>query len=110
MVGVGAIVAGVEWALSLRRIAALMLWSCASAAPVFSTDGALAQEPVRRPQILMLYSSDSLLPASEAATLGFAGAVQAGAFGRPTVFTEFLDADRFPAPEHQARMLRFLQE
>jgi hypothetical protein len=57
----------------------------------------------------MLFSGDSLLPASEEIMRGFSGAVQAGTVSRPTVFTEFLDADRFPGAENQGRMLRLLQ-
>src|SRR4030095_4445105 len=110
MVGVGTMVAGVGVGLSLRRIAALIVSICACAAPAFSPDGAVAQEPIHRPQILILYSGDSLVPASEAVTLGFNGAVQAGVSGHPTAFTEFLDAALFPGPDHQARRLTFLQE
>ena len=72
-------------------------------------DGAEAQEPTHRLQFLVLHSGDSLRLAGEEIMRGFNGAIQGGISNRPTVFTEYLDADRFPGPENQGRMLTFLQ-
>src|SRR5882724_5369983 len=102
-------VAGIGRSPRLHRLAALGVSACLSGWLTFTSSDAAAQDPTHRLQILMLHSSDSLLPASEEIMRGFNGAMQVDGSNRPTVFTEFLDADRFPGPEDQARILKFLQ-
>ncbi|WP_290736749.1 ATP-binding protein [Amaricoccus sp.] len=90
----------------LRRAAievalALALWAVASAAPAEET-------PVRR--ILIVYQHDSLLPANIEAASGIEAALAAGLGTRRETFTEYLDLDRFPGPEHRARLVEMLAE
>ena len=85
MVGVRAVMSAVTWSERLRRIAALMVSICASAGPAFTPDGAVAQEPDHRLQILMLYSSDSLLPSADHSKHGFRRRWKPAHSGRPTV-------------------------
>jgi len=109
MLGVGRMSAGVDSGWSLHRIAVFAAVACVCAWPAFTCCGAEAQEPAHRLQFLVLHSGDSLRLAGEEIMRGFNGAIQGGISNRPTVFTEYLDADRFPGPENQGRMLTFLQ-
>lgn len=61
-------------------------------------------------RVLMLFSNDSLLPASNALGASVQASLKAGDPNRVEVFTEFLDADRFPGPEHAARMAALFRE
>jgi hypothetical protein len=58
----------------------------------------------------MLFSNDSLLPASNALGASLQASLKAAAPDRVEVFTEFLDADRFPGPAHEARMESLLRD
>jgi hypothetical protein len=59
---------------------------------------------------LMLFSNDSLLPAGNAISWSFRTSLEAMSPERVEIFTEFLDADRFPGPAHAARMESLLRE
>jgi PAS domain S-box-containing protein len=60
--------------------------------------------------VLMLFSNDSLLPADNAVSSSFRWSLQAESPDRVEIFTEFLNADRFPGPAHEARMESLLRE
>jgi hypothetical protein len=72
---------------------------------LFAADGAGA-EPKR---VLMLFSNDSLLPAGDAIHSSFRRSLEEDS-GRFEIFTEYLDADRFPGPAHESRMEALLRE
>jgi hypothetical protein len=57
-------------------------------------------------RVLMLFSNDSLLPAGNAISSSFRSSLDAENPDRFEVFTEFLDADRFPGRAHEALGLR----
>jgi PAS domain S-box-containing protein len=59
---------------------------------------------------LMLFSNDSLLPAGNAISSSFQRTLEAESSDRVEIFTEFLDADRFPGPAQAARMESLLRE
>src|SRR5690606_216592 len=59
---------------------------------------------------LMLFSNDSLLPAGNAIVSSFQRTLQTGGPERVEIFTEFLDADRFPGPAHATRMESLLRD
>jgi hypothetical protein len=71
-----------------------------------ATSGAAAETK----RVLMLFSNDSLLPASNALGASLQASLKAAAPDRVEVFTEFLDADRFPGPAHEARMESLLRD
>ena len=71
-----------------------------------ATNGAAADTK----RILMLFSNDSLLPAGNAVASNFQRTLEAGSPERVEIFTEFLDADRFPGPAHAARMESLLRD
>ena len=71
-----------------------------------ATSGAAAETK----RVLMLFSNDSLLPAGDAISSSFRSSLQAENPDRVEVFTEFLDADRFPGPAHEARMELLLRD
>lgn len=90
--------------MRLRAVA----WLLTFALPTLVWASGAAAEPVR---VLMLFSNDSLLPAG--ATLGdsFRNAIESESGGREVdIFTEFLDADRFPEAAHAARMASLLRD
>ena len=58
----------------------------------------------------MLFSNDSLLPAGNALGSSFQRTLEAENPDRVEIFTEFLDADRFPGPAHEARMESLLRD
>jgi hypothetical protein len=55
-------------------------------------------------RVLMLFSNDSLLPAGNAVASNFQRTLETNNPDRVEIFTEFLDADRFPGSAHEARM------
>ena len=59
--------------------------------------------------VLMLFSNDSLLPAGNALGSSFQRTLEAENPDRVEIFTEFLDADRFPGPAHEARIASLLR-
>jgi PAS domain S-box-containing protein len=60
--------------------------------------------------VLMLFSDDSLLPANNAIASSFQGRLQADDPQGVEIFTEFLDAGRFPGPAHEAAMEALLRD
>jgi hypothetical protein len=73
---------------------------------VIVTNGAAAETK----NVLMLFSNDSLLPAGNAISSSFRSRLESENRDGVEVFTEFLDADRFPGPAHQARMESLLRD
>jgi hypothetical protein len=61
-------------------------------------------------RVLMLFSNDSLLPAGNALGSRFQRTLEAENPDRVEIFTEFLDADRFPGPAHEARIASLLRD
>jgi PAS domain S-box-containing protein len=61
-------------------------------------------------RLLMLFSNDSLLPAGNTLGSSLARTLRADSPDRVDIFTEFLDAERFPEPAHEARMESLLRE
>ncbi len=100
----------VTWSERLRRIAALMVSICASAGSALMPDSAMAQGTDHRLHVLMLFSNDSLLSANQLLSNGIQKTLEAGAPGRLEYFPEGLDLVRFPAPEHEARLVGFIHE
>jgi signal transduction histidine kinase len=103
-------VADVRRSGGLCHIAALTISACIFAAPILCPSGAVGQEPTLGAHLVVLDSAQSLLPAGEAIRRGFSSALQASALDRATIFSEYLDDDRFPGRQHQANAFRFLQE
>jgi PAS domain S-box-containing protein len=60
--------------------------------------------------VLMLHSSQALLPAMTVLGSSTRATLDAEAPGRVEIFPEFLDAVRFPGAEHEARMVALLRE
>jgi len=87
-----------------RPLAALVLCVCALA----GTARAPAQDSDDRQHILMLFSNETHMPASEAVFEGFRNALPTEFSDRRVLFSEYLDAGRFPGAT-QERMLAFLQ-
>jgi hypothetical protein len=83
--------------LRLLSFAISMLFATSSAA-------------VETKRVLMLFSNDSLLPAGNAISSSFQRTLEAETPDRVEIFTEFLDADRFPGPAHAARMESLLRD
>jgi PAS domain S-box-containing protein len=73
---------------------------------LLATDGAAAETK----RVLMLFSSESLLPASNTLGTSLQTSLEAEDPNRVEIFTEFLDADRFPGPAQEARMESLLRE
>jgi PAS domain S-box-containing protein len=71
-----------------------------------AANGAAAQTK----RVLMLFSNDSLLPAGNAVTSSFQRSLEAADPDGVEIFTEFLDADRFPGPAHEARIASLLRD
>ena len=63
---------------------------------LLATSGAAADTK----RVLMLFSNDSLLPAGNAISSSFRRNLDSDSPARVEIFTEFLDADRFPGPAH----------
>jgi hypothetical protein len=61
-------------------------------------------------RVLMLFSNDSLLPAGNAVSSGLRSSLEAENPDRFEVFTEFLDADRFPGQAQETRMESLLRD
>ena len=89
----------------LRRGAAP--WLIAVAILTLLATSAAAADTKR---VLMLFSNDSLLPAGDAISSSFRSSLEAESPDRVEIFTEFLDADRFPGPAHEARMELLLRD
>ena len=73
---------------------------------LLATSGAAAETK----RVLILSSNDSLLPAANAITSNFQKRLQADDPQGLEIFTEFLDADRFPGPVHETRMESLLRD
>jgi PAS domain S-box-containing protein len=73
---------------------------------LLASDGAAAATK----RVLMLFSNESLLPAGNALGTSLQTSLEAEDPNRIEIFTEFLDADRFPGPAHEARMESLLRE
>jgi hypothetical protein len=71
-----------------------------------ATSGAAAETK----RVLMLFSNDSLLPAGNTISSSFQKSLEAERRDRVEIFTEVLDADRFPGAAHAARMESVLRE
>ena len=84
----------VPWLISIAVLAAI------------ATKGAAADTK----RVLMLFSNDSLLPAGNAVVSNFQRTLEADSPDRVEIFTEFLDADRFPGPVHETRMESLLRD
>ena len=89
----------------LRRGAAP--WLIAVAILTLLATSAAAAETKR---VLMLFSNDSLLPAGDVISSSFRKSLEAESPDRVEIFTEFLDADRFPGPAHETRMESLLRD
>lgn len=72
---------------------------------------ATAQAPEEKPlpRVLLLYSDDRLLPAGLRFDTGFRDALGQGLDERYELFTEFLNADRFPDEARQEAMAEALR-
>jgi PAS domain S-box-containing protein len=73
---------------------------------LFATSSAAAETK----RVLMLFSNDSLLPAGNAISSSFRRTLEAENPDGVEIFTEFLDADRFPGPAHEARIASLLRD
>ena len=73
---------------------------------LFATSSAAAETK----RVLMLFSNESLLPAGVALGTSIQSSLTAGDPDRVEIFTETLDADRFPGPAHEARMESLLRD
>lgn len=73
---------------------------------LFAADSAAAE--TRR--VLMLFSNDSLLPVNNALDSSLQRTFDDENPDGVEIFTEFLDADRFPGPAHEARMESLLRD
>src|SRR5262245_61977927 len=104
MLGVRVRVNGIGRRVGARPLAALVLCVCALA----GTARAPAQDSDDRQHILMLFSNETHMPASEAVFEGFRNALPTEFSDRRVLFSEYLDAGRFPGAT-QERMLAFLQ-
>jgi PAS domain S-box-containing protein len=93
--------------LGPRRL--LIIAVCAFMLAGMALGTARAAQASAGPNILMLYSNESQLPANDALARGFFAIAGKAVPVGSTIFTEFLDATRFPAPEHLARMAAFLR-
>jgi PAS domain S-box-containing protein len=91
-------------------LAAIALCVLASLLPLIDIGKPGAQDRVDGPAVLILFSNESMMPASEAIVRGFRDVFDAGVPDRRLLFTEYLDANRFPGPEHEARLAAFLHE
>ena len=89
----------------LRRRAVPWLISFAMLA-LFATASAAAETK----RVLMLFSNESLLPAGVALGTSLQTNLKAGDPDRVEIFTETLDADRFPGPAHEARVESWLRD
>ena len=89
----------------LRRGAAP--WLIAVAILTLLATSAAAADTKR---VLMLFSNDSLLPAGDVISSSFRKSLEAESPDRVEIFTEFLDADRFPGPAHETRMESLLRD
>ncbi len=61
-------------------------------------------------QVLIVHSNQSVLPATVLVDNAIRKEIQSGSSARLDVFSEFLDKDRFPEPEAESRMAKFLRE
>jgi len=91
-----------------RDIVCLILW-LATIPAVFLWPSDLLGEESRK-QVLIVASSESLLPANALIIEGFRNAIYGDAPDRFMLFVEYLDTERFTGPEHNARMRTYLQE
>ncbi len=103
-------VTGVARSERLRRLAGATLFAYAFAGPFVDCDCARAQESVDRARVLVLFSNDALLPANQILSDSIRTTMEAGAPGRLEFFTEYLDLVRFPAAEHELRMVEYLRD
>ena len=94
---------------SLSRVARFVAFVCAFAGTLVSSDGAWPQDLGNRVHALVLFSNDAFLPANQIISDSIHATVEAGAPDRLEFFPEYLDLVRFPAPEHEARMVEYLQ-
>jgi PAS domain S-box-containing protein len=90
----------------LRRRGALP-WLISVAVLMLAAADGTATETKR---VLMLFSSESLLPASDALGTSLQTSLEAEDPNRVEIFTEFLDADRFAGPVHEASVESLLRE
>src|SRR5215831_15851563 len=108
MIGVRYLPVGVSRP-SLCRVAGFLGVVCAFAATLVSNDSAWPQDLGNRVHALVLFSNDAFLPANQIVSDSIHATVEAGAPGHIEFFPEYLDLVRFPAPEHEARMVDYLQ-
>ena len=110
MLGVRVRVSGIGRRAGLRPLAALILCACALAGAVDAPVRAAAQDQDTddRQHILVLFSNETHMPASESVFEGFRNALPAELSDRRVLFSEYLDANRFPGGM-QEQMLAFLQ-
>lgn len=73
---------------------------------LLATSGAAAETK----RVLILFSNDSLLPANNILGSSIQRTLEAENPEGVEIFTEFLDADRFPGPAHEARITSLLRD
>jgi PAS domain S-box-containing protein len=71
---------------------------------------ATSAAPADTKRVLMLFSNDSLVPADDAVRSSFRRSLEGESPDGVEIFTEFLNADRFPGPAHEARMESLLRD
>ena len=82
-------------------------WLIAVAVLMLAAANGAAAETKR---VLMLFSNDSLLPAGNAVASSFQRTLEVENPEGVEMFTEFLDADRFPGPAHEAQIESLLRD
>jgi PAS domain S-box-containing protein len=93
---------GLRWWLAMRR-ALLALSLCC-----FAFDSSVADRSEGTKRVLVLFPLDVLLPSSYLIGRSLEDALSSGG-ERFEVFTEFLDAARFPGPDHENDLTRVLR-
>jgi PAS domain-containing protein len=83
---------------------------CSCFAIVFSGLSTLGSHADGSKQVLIVHANQSVLPATVITDTAIRRELQAHLPGRLSVFTEYLDTERFPGSEQAARMEAFLRE
>jgi PAS domain S-box-containing protein len=71
---------------------------------------AIASRADETKRVLIIHSNQSVLPATIIVDASIRQEMQAQLPGRLEIFSEFLDTERFPEPEHETQMAAFLRE
>ncbi|TIN22691.1 MAG: PAS domain S-box protein [Mesorhizobium sp.] len=92
-----------------RRFHPFLIWAFSLTALFYLEMSALASSTASKPNILIIYASDTALPATDEVRRGIRSVLRTIESGAPEVYEEYLDVTRFTGPDHLENMASFVE-